>query len=207
MCSSLFLWAQIIHNNVVLFAACFPLQNPAGWPSMGRRHWCAPHHFWLFFLSFCIPKPWPCPSSSPTPSQLLQHNAAPQGRCDTNKTCLAETSSCTVSHRLLPSWNNKIYHLWQTGCLSEFRDCSSFLEHPAQADPRELLSLYHLANVFGDGVLDFHSFIPHIRAWLSLGVTIQKAGGCFLDSQVHAGPQHAHFAVMNKTEEEQVMPR
>lgn len=38
ICSSLFLWAQIILNNVVLFAACFPLQNPAGWPSMGRRH-------------------------------------------------------------------------------------------------------------------------------------------------------------------------
>lgn len=83
----------------------------------------------------CIPKPWPCPSPSPALSQLLQHNAAPQGRCDTDMTRLAGTSSCTVPQSLLHSWNNKIYHLWQTGCLSGFRDCSSFLQHLAQAEP------------------------------------------------------------------------
>lgn len=165
---SLFLWAQTTYNDVVLFAASFPLQNPTGWPSMGRRHRCAPHHLGLFLLSFCIPNPWPCPSPSPTLSQLLQHSTAPQRRRATDLTCLARTSSCTVPHRLLCSWNNKIYHLWQTGCLSEFGDCSCFSQRLAQAEPRELLSLDHPANTCGVRALDFHSFIPHICAWLSL---------------------------------------
>ena len=114
MRSSLFLWVQITYNDVVLFAARFPLRTLQDGPA-----WEGGIGVLLTTFGSCRGSASQNHGHAHLPAQLLQHNAAPQGCCDTNTTCLAGTSSCTVPQRLLPSWNNKTYHLWQTGCLSE----------------------------------------------------------------------------------------